>query len=84
MRRFVTLAAICAAVVFAAPAIHGQARNAKAPALSGGNGLLYIGTYKGEIEIWWPINKTLEIDRTASKPVGTSGEATANAENPKR
>ena len=39
---------------------------------------------KGEIEIWWPINKTLEIDRTASKPVGTSGEATANAENPKR
>lgn len=46
MRRFVTLAAICAAVVFAAPAIHGQARNAKAPALSGGNGLLYIGTYK--------------------------------------
>lgn len=39
---------------------------------------------KGEIEIWWPINKTLEIDRTASKPVGTSGEATANAETPKR
>jgi hypothetical protein len=39
---------------------------------------------KGEIEIWWPINKTLEIDRTASKPVGTSGEATANAETPQR
>lgn len=39
---------------------------------------------KGEIEIWWPINKTLEIDRTASKPVGTSGEATANADTPKR
>lgn len=61
MRRFVTLAAICAAVVFAAPAIHGQARSAKAPtALSGGNGLLYIGTYKGEIKSttrpprrWW-------------------------------
>ena len=44
MRRFVTLAAICAAVVFAAPASHGQARTAKTPALSGGNGLLYIGT----------------------------------------
>ncbi len=62
MRRFVTLAAICAAVVFAAPAIHGQARNAKAPALSGGNGLLYIGTYKGEIEIY---------DEATEKMVGT-------------
>lgn len=39
---------------------------------------------KSEIEIWWPINKTLEIDRTASKPAGTSGEATANAETPNR
>ena len=62
MRRFVTLAAICAAVVFAAPAIHGQARTAKTPALSGGNGLLYIGTYKGEIEIY---------DEATEKMVGT-------------
>ena len=63
MRRFVALAAICAAVVFAAPAIHGQAKNAKAPTLSGGNGLLYIGTYKGEIEIY--DEATEEIDAAA-------------------
>jgi hypothetical protein len=63
MRRFVALAAICAAVVFAAPAVHGQAKNAaKAPTLSGGNGLLYIGTYKGEVEIY---------DEATEKLVGT-------------
>ena len=50
MRRFVTLAAICAAVVFAAPAIHGQARNAKAPALSG---RFAEDAYRGEKQTRW-------------------------------
>lgn len=33
---------------------------------------------KPEIELWWPINKTLEIDRTATKAVA----AESNAEHP--
>lgn len=52
MRRLATLAAICAACVLTATAVHGQSRGAKAPALTGGSGLMYIGTYKGEIEIY--------------------------------
>jgi hypothetical protein len=52
MRRILTLAAICAASLVATPTLQGQGRTAKAPVLSGGNGMMYIGTYKGEIEIY--------------------------------
>jgi len=52
MRRFVALAAVCAAFFLAAPALQGQGRAAKPPMLIGGNGTMYIGTYKGEVEIY--------------------------------
>jgi DNA-binding beta-propeller fold protein YncE len=52
MRSFVTFAAVAAALLAASPAAHAQGRGAKAPAVTGGNGLMYIGTYKGEIEIY--------------------------------
>ena len=53
MRRIVAVAAVCAAAVIVAPALSGQAKGAaKAPVISGGNGTLYIGTYKGEVEVY--------------------------------
>ncbi len=55
MRRLLAAAAAAAVVVAVMPAVSGQtaARAAKpAPMLSGGNGTMYIGTYKGEIEIY--------------------------------
>ncbi len=53
MRSIVALAAVFAAAVLVAPALSGQARGAaKAPAITGGNGKLYIGTYKGEVEVY--------------------------------
>lgn len=62
MRRLIALAAVCAASVLVSPALHGQARTAKPPVLSGGNGTMYIGTYKGEVEIY---------DEATEKLVGT-------------
>lgn len=55
MRRLLAGAAVAAAVVAVMPAVSGQtaARPAKpGPMVSGGNGTMYIGTYKGEIEIY--------------------------------
>jgi hypothetical protein len=53
MRHIVAVAAVFTAVVLVAPALSGQAKGAaKAPVISGGNGTLYIGTYKGEIEVY--------------------------------
>ncbi|MBP7777374.1 MAG: hypothetical protein KA371_09620 [Acidobacteria bacterium] len=52
MRRLVALAAVCAASLTVAPALSGQSRGAKAPVVTGGNGTLYIGTYKAEVEIY--------------------------------
>ena len=53
MRHLFAAAALCAAALTVAPApLAGQARGAKAPALTGGTGTLYIGTYKGEIELY--------------------------------
>ena len=54
MRPLLTAAAAAAVVVAVMPAVSGQsARGAKpSPMLSGGNGTMYIGTYKGEIEIY--------------------------------
>ena len=53
MRRLVALAAVCAAALTVAPVLSGQSRGAaKAPMLSGGSGTMYIGTYKGEIEVY--------------------------------
>ncbi len=54
MRRLLTGAALAAVVVAFGPAVSGQsARGGKpAPMLSGGDGTMYIGTYKGEVEIY--------------------------------
>jgi hypothetical protein len=52
MRRLVTLAAVCAAALIVAPALSGQSRGAKPPVITGGTGTLYIGSYKGEIEVY--------------------------------
>ena len=59
MRGLLAGAAVTAAVVAVMPAVSGQAqgqaaqgRGARPPAISGGNGTMYIGTYKGEIEIY--------------------------------
>jgi hypothetical protein len=52
MRRLLAGAAAAAVAVVLAPAATGQSKGAKAPTLSGGNGTMYIGTYKGEIEIY--------------------------------
>lgn len=53
MRRIVAVAAVCAAVVIVAPALFAQAKGAaKTPVMSGGNGTLYIGTYRGEVEVY--------------------------------
>jgi hypothetical protein len=49
------LAGVAAAAVAVAlmPAAAGQSRGAKpAPMIAGGNGTMYIGTYKGEVEIY--------------------------------
>ena len=63
MRRIVAVSAVFAAAVLVAPALSGQSKGAaKAPMLSGGNGTMYIGTYKGEIEIY---------DEATEKLVGT-------------
>ena len=51
--RLVAVSAVVTAVLAVSPVVSGQAKSAaKAPAISGGNGLLYIGTYKGEVEIY--------------------------------
>lgn len=57
MRRFVAVSAVFAAAVLVGPVLSGQTRGAakgaaKAPVISAGNGTLYIGTYKGEIEVY--------------------------------
>ena len=56
MRRFVAVSAVVAAALLVGPTLSGQtrgaAKSAKAPTISGGNGTLYIGTYKGEIEVY--------------------------------
>ncbi len=53
MRCLLAGAAAAAVAVVLAPAAIGQGKGAaKAPALTGGNGTMYIGTYKGEIEIY--------------------------------
>lgn len=52
MRRILATAAVVAAATLTAPGLQGQSRTAKPPMLSGGNGTMYIGTYKGEIEIY--------------------------------
>lgn len=53
MRSLIAAAAVCAVAVTVAPApLAGQGRTAKAPVLTGGTGTLYIGTYKGEIELY--------------------------------
>ena len=53
MPRLFAAAAVCAVALTIGPApLAGQARGAKAPALTGGTGTLYIGTYKGEIELY--------------------------------
>ena len=52
LRRLVALAALCAAAITVGPALSGQSRTARPGALTGGTGTLYIGTYKGEIELY--------------------------------
>jgi hypothetical protein len=52
MRPVLAAAAATALAVVLAPAVSGQSKGAKTPALTGGNGTMYIGTYKGEIEIY--------------------------------
>ncbi len=65
MRAIVALTAVFAAAVLAAPALAGQAKGAKAPAISAGNGTLYIGTYKGEIEVYDEATEKLDRDDQA-------------------
>ena len=50
----------------AAPSIGQGKRRRQAPALTGGNGTLYIGTYKGEIEIYDEATEKL-VDKIALK-----------------
>ena len=52
LRRLAALAAVCAAALTVGPALSGQSRGAKPVAIIGGTGTLYIGTYKGEIELY--------------------------------
>jgi hypothetical protein len=68
MRPLLTAAAAAAVVVAMMPAVSGQtARGAKpAPMLSGGNGTMYIGTYKGEIEIYDEATEKM-VDKIALK-----------------
>ncbi|MGE0812693.1 MAG: WD40 repeat domain-containing protein [Vicinamibacterales bacterium] len=61
MRRHLILAALAAAAAVAlAPPVSAQRRGAKAPTATGGDGTLYIGTYKGEIEIYDEAAEKLE------------------------
>jgi DNA-binding beta-propeller fold protein YncE len=63
MRRQIALAAVAAAVAVAFVPVAAQNRGAKPmPMMSGGNGTMYIGTYKGEVEIY---------DEATEKLVGT-------------
>ena len=71
MRRLLAGAAAAAVVVAVMPAVSGQsARGAKpAPMLSGGNGTMYIGTYKGEIEIYDEATEKL-VDKIVAQDRG--------------
>lgn len=62
MRRSIAVAAALAAAVVAFVPVEAQRRGSQPPAGSLGNGTLYIGTYKGEIEIY---------DEATEKMVGT-------------
>jgi hypothetical protein len=68
MRPLLTAAATAAVVAALMPAVSGQgARGAKpSPMLSGGNGTMYIGTYKGEIEIYDEATEKM-VDKIALK-----------------
>jgi len=55
MRERLAFAAALAVAVALAPGVSGQSKTApKLPTISGGYGTMYIGTYKGEIEISHP------------------------------
>ena len=53
MRTVVAASAIFGVTVLVSPALSGQSKGAAKPlAMNGGNGKLYIGTYKGEVEVY--------------------------------
>ncbi len=62
MRRLAAVTAVCLASLAVAPSLHGQGRGAKPAVIAGGPGMFYIGTYKGEVEIY---------DEATEKLVGT-------------
>jgi hypothetical protein len=68
MRPLLTAAATVAVVAALMPAVSGQtARGAKpSPMMSGGNGTMYIGTYKGEIEVYDEATEKM-VDKIALK-----------------
>ena len=66
MRLFMAGAAAAALAVVLARAVSGQSKGAKTPALTGGNGTMYIGTYKGEIEIYDEATEKM-VDKIALK-----------------
>jgi hypothetical protein len=66
MRLFMAGAAAVALAVVLAPTVSGQSKGAKSPALTGGNGTMYIGTYKGEIEIYDEATEKM-VDKIALK-----------------
>lgn len=68
MRERLTCAAVLAAAVALAPGVSGQSKPAAKPlpTMSGGNGTMYIGTYKGEVEIYDEATEKL-IDKIVLK-----------------
>jgi len=66
MRLFMAGAVAAALAVVLTPAVSGQSKGAKTPALTGGNGTMYIGTYKGEIEIYDEATEKM-VDKIALK-----------------
>jgi YVTN family beta-propeller protein len=71
-RRVVLLSAVLAAVTLGVPAVHGQAKPAVKPAVSAGNGTIYVGSYKQVIFVIDEATEkvTREIPVSIGIPIG--------------